>query len=77
MILLIWEFVIFQKRIIRGRRPIYLFPPVDFPELSRLKGIRDVVSSSPCPFTDMAIRRHYGYGENVHQTGTLLIGFNS
>ncbi len=70
------NFVIFQNRIVKGRKPIYLFPSVAFPELRKMRGVRDVVSSTPCSIVDMSLRRHYGYQEDPHHTGTLVLGFN-
>ena len=70
-------FFVYRRRIIRGQKPTYMFPPVDFPELEAIEGVRNSVSSSPCPHTDIAIRRYHGYEGDISNTGTLLLGFDT
>ncbi|MEI6795404.1 MAG: hypothetical protein WCK39_00920 [Methanomassiliicoccales archaeon] len=68
------DFVVFTD-VIPKHREYFVMPPVSFPEVAELKGAKDVVSCSPSPLGDLAIKKHYTL-EDDPKLASILVGFN-
>jgi len=68
------EFVIFVNR--RPRKSeCFVMPPVSFPELECLDGVKNVVSCSPSAVGDITLRRYYGMDDDP-RLASILVGFD-
>jgi hypothetical protein len=56
---------------------LMVFPPVSFPELEGVPGVRDPVSATPCLRSDLYLRRTRSASMNREDSATVLIGFDS
>ncbi len=68
------EFVMFTDKKPK-KKECFVLPPVSFPELSEMEGTSDVVSCSPSPPGDLALRKSYGLEDNP-ELASILVGFN-
>ncbi len=68
------DFVVFTDRKARNKE-YFLMPPVSFPELESVCGLRNVVSCSPSALGDLAIRTAQGLEDNP-KLASVLIGFD-
>lgn len=73
------NFVIYTTRLRRvlGKRAKFVMPPLPFPEVQGVGGIKNVVSASPSPETDTLLRHLMGWRTTDPAVGTLLIGYNT
>jgi len=73
------DFVIYRDRFKKasGGRMALVFPKVSFPELSDVRGVRDVVSGSPSGEADNYVKRKIGVNTSDIKLGTVLVGFNA
>jgi len=67
------DFVLYGDVDIVGE-PYFLLPPMDFPPLEDISGIKNLVSASISTVSDDYIRSRLGYGESKHWTH--LVGFD-
>ncbi len=74
LIFLSEEFVIYPERK-PTMRECFLMPPVSFPELESVSGLRDVVSCSPSAPADVMLRTLHGLEDNP-KYASILVGFN-
>lgn len=54
----------------------FIMPPVSFPELNESNGCYDVISCSPAPTCDAAIRKYAGLPEDT-KLASILVAFNT
>lgn len=68
------DFIIY-KDLKPKEREYFLMPPVSFPEVEALEGICNVVSCSPSPLGDFALRKSQGMNDDS-QLASILVGFD-
>jgi hypothetical protein len=68
------DFVVFTD-VIPKVREYFVMPPVSFPEVAALEGAKDVVSCSPSPLGDLAIKQHFKLVDDP-KLASILVGFN-
>lgn len=68
------DFIVYKNRKPRNKE-YFLMPPVSFPEVEILDGMRNVVSCSPSPLGDMALRKSHGLKDDP-RLASILIGFD-
>ena len=69
------EFVVYPERR-GGTKEYFLMPPVSFPEVSDIDGMKNVVSCSPAAPSDMMLREMHGYKDDP-KLASILVGFDS
>ena len=71
-------FVLFKDKVAKlGRRRLrFDYGPQDFPEVSSIPGVCEVVSSTISPPADLYIKRLAKWDTTDPDSGTVLIGFN-
>ena len=74
------DFVIFkpERKVLRHepQKQFFLLPPVPFPELDGVDGIRDVVSCSPSTNGDSYLKKEYGHPDDP-KIATIIVGFSA
>lgn len=68
------EFIMFTDKKPKEKE-VFVLPPVPFPELSEMDGVKDVVSCSPSPPGDLALRKSHSLEDNP-KLASILVGFN-
>jgi len=68
------DFVIYTDRK-PTRHEFFLMPPISFPEIERIPGIKNVVSCSPTALGDVLVRTSHGL-EDDSKLASVLIGFD-
>lgn len=68
------DFIVYKDRKPKSKE-YFLMPPVSFPEVERLDGMLNVVSCSPSPLGDMALRSSHGLKDDP-RLASILIGFD-
>jgi hypothetical protein len=70
------DFVVFADRRPKpGCKEYFLMPPVRFPEVEAIDGVRNVVSCSPSPLGDLLIRKAHNITDDP-RLASVLIGFD-
>ena len=69
------DFVVFTDRAQKSRE-YWMMPPVSFPELTKIKGVTEVVSCSPSPPSDIVIKKNYDLVDDP-KLASILVGFNA
>lgn len=70
------DFVVFTDRRPKpGCKEYFLMPPVRFPEVEVIDGVKNVVSCSPSPLGDLLIRKVHGVTDDP-RLASVLIGFD-
>jgi len=72
------NFVIYKDKLKRStlKDMVVLFPPLSFPKLGGVNGVKDVVSAWPTVPVDLYIKGRAGWNTSDPKSGTMLIGFN-
>jgi len=68
------DFVVYTTRK-GGKHEYFLMPPISFPEIEKMRGVRNVVSCSPTALVDVLIRTSHGLEDNP-RLASVLIGFD-
>jgi len=68
------EFVFFKDKKPKEKE-YFLLPPVSFPELDGMDGVKNVVSCSPCTPGDLTLKNCHNL-EDDPQVASILVGFN-
>jgi len=70
------DFVVFTDRRPKpGSKEFFLMPPVRFPEVEEIDGVKNVVSCSPSPLGDLLIRKVHGITDDP-KLASVLVGFD-
>ena len=71
------SFIIHRNKNIQShKKPIFVFPPLRFPELEAVKHVRNVSAGSPSQLGDLFIKEIMGWAKNDITLGTVLVGFD-
>ena len=68
------DFVLFRNKKPRCKE-YFVMPPVSFPEVEEIEGVSGVVSCSPSPLGDLALRTAHGLRDDP-KLASILIGFD-
>jgi hypothetical protein len=68
------DFIIFKNRRPKNRE-YFLMPPIDFPEIEIIEGVKNATSCSPSMPADLILRGSLGIKDDP-SLASLLIGFN-
>ncbi|MCU0861520.1 MAG: hypothetical protein MUE65_04295 [Methanomassiliicoccales archaeon] len=69
------DFVVFTDRMPKSKE-CFLMPPVSFPEVAALPGVRNCVSCSPSPPGDMFVRASHDLPDDP-KLASILIGYDN
>ncbi|MDD1766967.1 MAG: hypothetical protein LUQ27_00170 [Methanomassiliicoccales archaeon] len=68
------DFVVYTNR--KGAKHEYfLMPPISFPEIEKIRGVKNVVSCSPTALGDVLVRTSHDLEDNP-RLASVLIGFD-
>ncbi|OWT32800.1 hypothetical protein BGI41_05745 [Methanobrevibacter sp. 87.7] len=74
------DFVIFKDKNQYNNRYLseksFVLPPVAFPELENIEGIKKVVSSSPSTHSDEYLKKNYGYDPKDRSIASILVSIS-
>jgi hypothetical protein len=69
------DFIVYTDRKPKTKE-IFVMPPVSFPEVAALPGVKNVVSCSPSPPADMYVRATHGLIDDP-KLASILIGYDN
>ncbi len=69
------EFVLYTNKKPKNRE-CFVMPPVSFPELDDIPGVKNVVSCSPSGPSDMMLRQYHGLIDDP-KLASILVGFDA
>jgi len=69
------DFIVYTDRKPKTKE-LFVMPPVAFPEVAELPGVKNVVSCSPSPPSDMYVRAAHGLPDDP-KLASILIGFDN
>jgi len=75
VIFLSQDFIVYTDKMPKTKE-MFVMPPVSFPEVAALPGVRNVVSCSPSPPADMYVRAAHGLADDP-KLASILIGYDN
>jgi hypothetical protein len=75
VIFLSQDFIVYTDKMPKTKE-MFVMPPVSFPEVAALSGVRNVVSCSPSPPADMYVRAAHGLTDDP-KLASILIGYDN